>query len=439
MIRKSFIALSAIAVTVAAGAASAFTPPGFPRLAGYNIGAPQNYSDPTYEANLAKLSFSIVSMWPGFKPGGQTMDQVIKAIKAKNPNTMVFLYVDENEQSESGGVFASYEQKLDSMHWWLYTQGCAGGTKVGSAYGSGFYLINNTPNTKKDASGWNSVDWMTNFFYQNYYVAAGAPSADGFYMDNVFWQPYAAGDWTCSGASVAASSPVAGTALRQGYQRFFQTMRKLMPAGKYEIGNIGDWADANVPIPEYQGMVDGGVLEAYIGANYSYEGWAGWQGMMSRYHTMMGKVNAPKLLIFDVHGSVTDYPTMRYGLTSTLMDDAYYCFSDMAHEYASVPWFDEYNANLGAAVTPPQTGAWQKGVYRRDFANGIALVNPKGNGTQTVTLETAFVKLKGGQAPSVNDGSTVTQVTLNARDGIILLRKPPAHQPKAPTNFTSGA
>ncbi|MGH8217524.1 MAG: putative glycoside hydrolase, partial [Steroidobacteraceae bacterium] len=219
--------------------------------------------------------------------------------------------------------------------------------------------------------------------------------------------------------------------------RYFKDIRQLMP-GKYQIGNIGNWADATSPIPEYQGMADGGVLEAYIGASYSYEGWAGWQAMMSRYHAIMGMVNAPKLVIFDVHGSVTDYATMRYGLTSTLMDDGYYCFTDMAHEYSSVPWFDEYNAHLGAAVTPPQTGAWQKGVYRRDFANGIALVNPKGNGTQTVTLETAFVKLKGSQAPSVNDGSTVTQVTLKARDGIILLRKPPTHQPNAPTEFTGG-
>ena len=94
-------------------------------------------------------------------------------------------------------------------------------------------------------------------------------------------------------------------------------------------------------------------------------------------------------------------------------------------------------ANLGAAVTPPQTGAWQNGVYRRDFENGIALVNPKGNGAQTVTLETAFVKLSGTQAPSINNGATVTQVTLADRDGIILLRKLPAHQPKPPTGISA--
>ncbi len=37
------------------------------------------------------------------------------------------------------------------------------------------------------------------------------------------------------------------------------------------------------------------------------------------------------------------------------------------------------------------------------------LVNPKGNGQREVTLEGDFVKLKGTQAPSVNDGSHGSQ------------------------------
>jgi Hypothetical glycosyl hydrolase family 15 len=437
MIRKLFIGLSAIAATVAAGTASAFSPPPFPRLAGINIGAPQDYNNSTYEANLAKLSFSILSMYPGFQPGGMTMDQVVKAIKAQNPNTMVFIYVNENERDESGGVFASYEAQLNQMDWWLYPQGCSGGTPVASAEGNGFQEINNSLHTKKDAAGDDAVDWMTKFFFQSYYQGA-APSSDGFFMDNVFWEPMVNGDWTCSGQSESNTSATAGTALRQGYQRYFSLIRTLMPSGKYQLGNIGDWADATTPIPEYQGMADGGVLEAYIGKSYSYEGFAGWQGMMSRYHEIMGMVNAPKLLIFNAAGAITDYQTMRYSLASSLMDDGYFCYTDLAVNYSSVPWFDEYNASLGAAVTPPQAGAWQKGVYRRDFENGIALVNPKGNGAQTVTLETSFVKLKGNQAPAVNSGAAVTQVTLNDRDGIVLLRVVPAHQPKPPTNFTGG-
>jgi hypothetical protein len=61
-------------------------------------------------------------------------------------------------------------------------------------------------------------------------------------------------------------------------------------------------------------------------------------------------------------------------------------------------------------------------VWRRDFDHGIVLVNPKGNGPQTVILESSYTRIKGEQDPVTNNGATVTTVTLQDRDGIILLR-----------------
>jgi hypothetical protein len=67
------------------------------------------------------------------------------------------------------------------------------------------------------------------------------------------------------------------------------------------------------------------------------------------------------------------------------------------------------------------------------------LVNPKGNGVRTVTLETNYVKIKGTQAPTVNSGATVRTVTLKDRDGIILLRTgataTASVSPEAPDDF----
>jgi len=91
---------------------------------------------------------------------------------------------------------------------------------------------------------------------------------------------------------------------------------------------------------------------------------------------------------------------------------------------------------LGNATSSPQTTAWQRGVFRRDFENGIALVNRKGNGAQTVQLETSFKRLLGNQAPGVNNGQTVTSVTLQDRDGIILMRLAPTTTPDPPGNVT---
>jgi len=61
-------------------------------------------------------------------------------------------------------------------------------------------------------------------------------------------------------------------------------------------------------------------------------------------------------------------------------------------------------------------------VWRRDFDNGIVLVNPAGNGAKTVDLGGTFHKLTGTQAPDINNGATVTSVTLADRDGIVLSR-----------------
>jgi hypothetical protein len=65
---------------------------------------------------------------------------------------------------------------------------------------------------------------------------------------------------------------------------------------------------------------------------------------------------------------------------------------------------------------------WQNGVYRRDFENGVALVNPRGNGQQTVQLEAGLRRIAGNQDPAVNNGQAVDTVTLQDADGIILVR-----------------
>lgn len=61
-------------------------------------------------------------------------------------------------------------------------------------------------------------------------------------------------------------------------------------------------------------------------------------------------------------------------------------------------------------------------VLRRDFENGIVLVNGR-TAPQTVDLGATFRRIHGTQDPTVNNGATVSTVTLGPRDAIILLRK----------------
>src|SRR5688572_4686263 len=84
-------------VLLAMSAVAADNPP-YPRLAGVNNGSPHNYSDPAYQAKLAKLNFSMLNIWRGWEDTyGMSMEQVVRNIKQINPASKVFLYENSME------------------------------------------------------------------------------------------------------------------------------------------------------------------------------------------------------------------------------------------------------------------------------------------------------------------------------------------------------
>jgi len=72
-------------------------------------------------------------------------------------------------------------------------------------------------------------------------------------------------------------------------------------------------------------------------------------------------------------------------------------------------WVDDCHLQVGSSS-----------VYRRDFQNGTVLINPSSN-PLTVPLEHPFRKIHGSADPFVNDGSTVSQVTIGALDALFLI------------------
>jgi Hypothetical glycosyl hydrolase family 15 len=435
LIKKGTLVAATIAAIATSTTAAAWNPPDFPRVGGIQIGSPFNYNDPTYQEQIAKQTVSILADYPTFAPGGMSMQTVVTKIKAINPNALVFVYTNANQlradQALGTPSWGTYRAAVESNKWWLYNQGLK--SQVNSGFGdANNWAINTTLFTPKDKNGNNWMDWMTQFYVTTY--SKPAPALDGFFMDNVFWRPYINGDWNRDGVVDSQTDPKVQAWFRQGYARYFSLLKTLMP-GKYQLGNIGDWGAPDSTLTEYQGLTNGGVLEGYIGKSWSVETWGGWAATLAEYRKVMSAVAAPKLVVFNQWGNSTDYQGMRYGLGTCLLDDGYYSFTDNSKQYYGVVWFDELDQKLGAGQAKP-TAAWQKGVWRRDFDNGIVLVNPKGNGQQTVTLEGPFIKIRGTQDPVINSGATVTTVTLKDRDGIILLRQNPVTRPAAPTGFT---
>jgi Hypothetical glycosyl hydrolase family 15 len=418
------------------GMATAFTEPPFPRLATVNFSSPQNYDNATFEAQLARYNIALLSIYPGWVgAGGKTMNQSVQGIKAINPQELVFLYINNNEIPNNDASMAALTNKVNAMHWWLYPSGTSG-TPVPSSF-SGATEVNNTLFTQRDSNGDDWVSWYAKWVVQNYYVPS--PLIDGFFTDNVFYQPRVNGDWNLDGVTDSNTNATVGQWYRQGYNQHFALLNQQMP-GKYQIGNVTDWGTSGANLSSLTGILNGGMIESMLGYSYSPETWGSWSEMMREYRVIMASVVQPQLVIFGQVGVANDYQGFRYGYTSCLMDNGYYEFSLAANPYSGTFWFDEFNATLGAATTNPATTAWQKGVYRRDFANGIALVNPRGNGAQTVQLETTYRKISGTQDPAINSGQTVQSVTLQDRDGIILLRTTaaaaPTTQPAPPASVT---
>jgi len=421
------LAIAALAHTENATAQS--TSPPFPRLGGVLIsGSVQSsFGTPSYQQTVAKVGVAVIGLYPGWSGGGFTANSAAAAVKALNPNIKLFPYTNimelEPGVSSGGSAYSPIYIAANAGNWFLRSTWPNG--SITDADGNSQQGLNPSNSTYRAwRAGWSAASELTSNW-------------DGLYLDNVFWQPRVSADYAQSGSSQSPSA--AGQTWRDGYAAYVTLLKAALP-GRYVIGNTADWA--NGPIPGYNQMLNGGVMESLIGQSYSYESQS-WATMMNAYKIIMNATAAPGYQIFAQDGSNADYQGMRYGLASCLLDNAYYYHSN-GGTYDSIELYDEFDFNLGAPAAGPAGSAtatysnggltvYQNGVWRRDFLNGIALVNPKGNGTRTVTLETSYKHLSGTQDPAVNNGQSVTTVTLNDRDGVILQRTTSQPVPDAPS------
>lgn len=415
--------------------------PPFPRLGTTRISNPFDWDDPTEQQTLAQMHVAIIGYFNGWTNPSRQLNTAITNIKSESPYTnfptKVFLYND-NEQFRDDGTNDSIPtvvNELNSMNWWLYNgSGTAATNRVHdpqSLPAVKAYIVNTTQFAKDGSTSYGWVHWFANnWIYPGFYQPNNL--IDGLYTDNFAIQPLADGDYNEDTHSDSASDPTVAGWFRAGLAEYVKTLKALLPSGKYELGNIGDWGQSFVPAPaypEYQNLLNGGVLEGYIGKSYGPE-INSWSDMLTRYRKVMNAVTAPKLVLLGTSALMTDYKTMRYGLASCMMDDGYFAFSDGGDpnhiEYSNTPLFDEYKIALGYPTDPPPTAAWQNGIWRRNFQNGTVLVNPRGNNNGnpvTVTLEPGYKRFSGTQDPATNNGQPATTVTLQARDGLILIKQ----------------
>jgi len=183
-------------------------------------------------------------------------------------------------------------------------------------------------------------------------------------------------------------------------------------------------------LPAYQTNTNGRMFEIFP---TPWEGDGTWVASMTQYLKKLPPQNKqPGIYVINrqsyFSGQPYDYQGMRFGLASTLLGDGYYSFDAGSSHHSQIWWYDEYDVNLGRAesgyynLLDNKSTTIKPGLWRRDFENGIALVNSTNKEVKYIFSKEELEKIKGTQEPKINNGAKINFITLAPTDGIILLK-----------------
>lgn len=388
---------------------------GYPKIFGMNIGGPIYYGDPVLQQKFSRHDVLVLGFYKGWDRGGEgqhSMRDVVRVIKALNPHILIGQYtiLSESQDSESHPS-KEKARKLTTEGWWLVDKNKER-VRWTSKYNA--WDINVTKWAPPDRNGLRYPEWLARYDYWTFFKPV--PEFDIWYFDNVPTRPSSRiADWDLDGRNDGRDEPRIATAYRQANVMEWEEARRLKPQALF-IGNAPDLSS-----PEYKGRLQGAFLEFWMGRASSIEARHGWDAAMSQYRAVLQDTAAPHIVAINVHGRPDDYQLMRFGLTSCLLEDGYFSYTEIDSIYRTVSWFDEFDANLGQPTDPPSRAPWKNGVYRRNFEHGVVFVNPS-RIARTIILEPGYRHIDGKQDPITNNGKPVRSVTIQARDGLILLK-----------------
>ena len=431
----------------------------FPRVGTIGIGS-HRYNLEAWQQGAAKFDLVVWGIWENWAAGGSdtfvNFAQACANVKAINPNTKIFQYINP-DAVDFGAVQGTRPVLYDAINtnnWWLRKTHPSGEIVLVDS-GS---ILNRTTYTPT-LNGQIFSEWIMSTYVRDMYVngvyanTSGFPKAnpyiDGFFWDQIFLMPEGNGDWNRDGTTDSQRDLVIGEKFREGIILGRNAYKAAFPNLDIFGNTTGFTMTYNplnlpYPLPVYNKQFDFGLLEWFTGKEYSIDEWGSANTLVegSRKHAdqlaSTEKQFCHSIRRYTLTSTSTNYQDFRFAFAGGLcLSDGYFGYCDGDDRYitttgfdGSARWFDEYdNAGkqkyyLGTAIDPRVTTTWTQGVYRRRFANGWVLWNPRGNGIKTIQLGQSMKKIQGRSGFSdtaINNGATVTEVTLQDRDGIVLL------------------
>ncbi len=199
---------------------------------------------------------------------------------------------------------------------------------------------------------------------------------------------------------------------KEGYANLFSATRSKLGSNAVIITN-GSSSTAFTP------YVNGRMFETFPSTGNTVSSWS---ASANDYLSLFSKLGHDPVIVVNVNtentGAQADYQKMRLGLTTTLLGDGYFSFDHGTENHAQLWTYDEFAVTLGE---PKGDASSSASIWEREFEKGKVIVNPTTE-MQTVRLQGEYEKIHGTQDTTTNDGSIVSRVTLNAQDGLVLLR-----------------
>jgi len=233
------------------------------------------------------------------------------------------------------------------------------------------------------------------------------------YWDGVFYDEVSDSISWVGNIKLSNNASNVDNAWQDAYVDLFSKTRSLIGNDKIIITN----GSSNL---DYVSYVNGRMFESFP---TPWEGNGSWNTNIANYFTLENASKYDPVIILNSDtnnsGDNDNYQKVRFGLSSTLLGDGFFGFDFGTQSHAQIWQYDEYDAYIGSARSDAEQES--NGTWSREFTNGKVIVNPTSS-AQTVKLGGEFEKLHGEQDQEFNDGSIVSSVTLDSKDGAILVR-----------------
>lgn len=352
------------------------------------------------------------------------------ALRAYNPNFIMLHYRLAHgagtQQIVIGDSWASYWNDVNSHeNWFIHqTRGDASSGRVSNEEWDWDYT---------DPSG--SIEGGGGNGWKEYFVSATisemrAGQCDGTFGDSC-GLPFSLEqwpDWLSNTNPLSTWCPHVNT-----FMQYVTSNFAAQPEQFYFIPNAG------ALVTSWDNVTDFSLANGVMVEGFSEWGDPPLMGELGDFQLQMNRTlaleRANKIVILQTYPAIGDMRARMFAVGCYLLIKGHYSYINLVGDGdMAVFWFPEYDVELGTYINEPpadiESLRTAEGAYRRDYSNGMVLVNPTA-GTITVNLGSTYRQATangGGYLPESGTPtgylsySDVTSVTLAPGEAAILLR-----------------